>query len=106
MAELIEDYSLVSFSTLNVEDKHSMYNLLKVPQYHNDKGHKHLSYIGCQVIDKSNGYCLDQLPESIDVALAVGTAAADWQYDQCAPPLGRLAVAGLCRFVFAWVQGR
>ena len=38
MAELVEDFNLVGFVTLNVEDKQSMTELLKL-------------------IDKANGYC-------------------------------------------------
>jgi GTPase SAR1 family protein len=64
MAEIIEDYSLVSFTMLSVEDKHSMYNVLKV-------------------VDKSNGYCLNQLSDSMEASLAaVGTPGGDWQYEQ------------------------
>merc|ERR1711907_394491 len=64
VAEVIDDYSLVSFSTLNVEDKHSMFSLLKV-------------------VDKSNGYCLDALSQINEMPIQpVGVGNADWQYEQ------------------------
>ena len=43
MAELVEDFSLVGFTTCAVEDKESMANVLRL-------------------IDKANGYCFGDAP--------------------------------------------
>lgn len=52
IAGLVRDYSLVSFNTLNIQDKHSVYELMKV-------------------IDKSNGYVYGALSECNESIMAV-----------------------------------
>ncbi len=52
LCELIEDFSLVAFHPLNIEDKESVYNLLKV-------------------IDKSNGFVFGGLTHNNETIFAV-----------------------------------
>ena len=55
IAGLVRDYSLVSFHTLNIQDKHSVYELMKA-------------------IDKSNGYVYGALSECNESIMAVAHA--------------------------------
>ena len=65
MVELIEDFSLVSFRCLTIEDKQSVANLLKI-------------------IDKANGYIFGTHNEIGNHAAVFGTMAGetDWAYNQ------------------------
>merc|ERR1712216_350510 len=66
LTDILEDFSMLSFTPLNIEDKHSVHNVLKV-------------------VDKANGYVFSGL-EGDNVAAVMGTAAGetDWKYDQAA----------------------
>jgi len=59
LCELVEDFSLVGFHTLNIEDKESVYNLLKV-------------------IDKSNGYIYGGLTSGNESIMNVAEKDLTW----------------------------
>eukprot|EP00002_Diphylleia_rotans_P023769 TRINITY_DN4677_c0_g1_i5.p1 TRINITY_DN4677_c0_g1~~TRINITY_DN4677_c0_g1_i5.p1 ORF type:complete len:306 (+),score=45.10 TRINITY_DN4677_c0_g1_i5:60-977(+) len=63
ICELIEDYSLVGFCTLNVSDKQLMYNLLKA-------------------IDKANGYVFGSLDGANDPILNQIAASTSYSYNR------------------------
>lgn len=58
---LIEDFSLVSFLTLNIEDKESVYNVVKA-------------------VDKANGYVYGALTQGNESLFEVAEAQLDWNY--------------------------
>lgn len=61
MCEVIEDFSLVSFTTLNINDKESVARLVKL-------------------IDKSNGYVYSALDGDSSLLAAIATADVDFEY--------------------------
>ena len=68
MAELVEDFNLVGFVTLSVEDKHSMAAVLRL-------------------VDKANGYCFGDKPLTTTAySMAVDGSdivhGTDTQYDE------------------------
>ncbi|TMS10441.1 GPN-loop GTPase 2 [Larimichthys crocea] len=62
LAEVIQDYSLVSFVPLNVQDKESMIQVLRA-------------------VDKANGYCFGDLEERNLQAMMSAAVGADFQFD-------------------------
>lgn len=62
LAEVIQDYSLVSFVPLNVQDKQSMITVLRA-------------------VDKANGYCFGDLEERNLQAMMSAAVGADFQFD-------------------------
>ncbi|XP_072317298.1 GPN-loop GTPase 2 [Eucyclogobius newberryi] len=62
LAEVIQDYSLVSFVPLNVQDKESMIHVLRA-------------------VDKANGYCFGDLEERNLQAMMSAAVGADFQFD-------------------------
>lgn len=62
LAEVIQDYSLVSFVPLNVQDKESMMQVMRV-------------------VDKANGYCFGDLEERNIQALMSAAIGADFHFD-------------------------
>jgi len=65
LCEMIEDYSLISFHTLNIQDKESVYELVKV-------------------IDKTNGYIFGGLTPGNESIFSVATSQTDWHYNRVA----------------------
>jgi len=63
LCEIIEDYALVAFSTLNIQDKESVNNLVKL-------------------IDKSNGYIYGSLTPGNESIFNVAVGASDWDYNR------------------------
>ncbi|KAK7157966.1 hypothetical protein R3I93_009234 [Phoxinus phoxinus] len=61
LAEVIQDYSLVSFVPLNVQDKESMMQVLRT-------------------VDKANGYCFGDLEERNMQAMMSAAVGADFQF--------------------------
>ncbi|KAK1156879.1 GPN-loop GTPase 2-like [Acipenser oxyrinchus oxyrinchus] len=61
LVELIEDYSLVSFVPLNVQDKESMVQVMKV-------------------VDKANGYCFGDLEERSMEAMMSAAVGAEFHF--------------------------
>uniref|UniRef100_A0A1A7WJL9 GPN-loop GTPase 2 n=1 Tax=Iconisemion striatum TaxID=60296 RepID=A0A1A7WJL9_9TELE len=61
LAEVIQDYSLVSFVPLNVQDKESMIQVLRV-------------------VDKANGYCFGDVEERNLQAMMSAAVGADFQF--------------------------
>lgn len=61
LAEVIQDYSLVSFVPLNVQDKESMTQILRT-------------------VDKANGYCFEELEERNLQAMMSAAVGADFQF--------------------------
>lgn len=61
LCSVIEDYSLVSFVPLNVQDKDSMLNVLKQ-------------------VDKANGYCFGSVEERNVQKLLSAAVGADFQF--------------------------
>lgn len=61
LCELIEDFALVSFTTLNINDKESVAKLVRM-------------------IDKSNGYVYSALDGDSTLLQAIATADADFEY--------------------------
>ncbi|XP_050986433.1 GPN-loop GTPase 2 [Labeo rohita] len=61
LAEVIQDYSLVSFVPLNVQDKESMTQVLRT-------------------VDKANGYCFGDLEERNLQAMMSAAVGADFQF--------------------------
>lgn len=62
LAEVIQDYSLVSFVPLNVQDKESMAQVLRT-------------------VDKANGYCFGDLEERNLTAMMSAAVGADFQFN-------------------------
>lgn len=62
LAEVIQDYSLVSFVPLNVQDKESMMQVMRV-------------------VDKANGYCFGDLEERNIQALMSAAVGVDFHFD-------------------------
>lgn len=62
LAEVIQDYSLVSFVPLNVQDKDSMIHVLRA-------------------VDNANGYCFGDLEERNLQAMMSAAVGADFQFD-------------------------
>ncbi|KAL2084982.1 hypothetical protein ACEWY4_020500 [Coilia grayii] len=62
LAEVIQDYSLVSFVPLNVQDRESMVQVLRT-------------------VDKANGYCFGDLEERNLQAMMSAAVGADFQFD-------------------------
>ncbi|KAM9783315.1 GPN-loop GTPase 2 [Neosynchiropus ocellatus] len=62
LAEVIQDYSLVSFVSLNVQDKDSMIGVLRA-------------------VDKANGYCFGDLEERNLQAMMSAAVGADFQFN-------------------------
>lgn len=62
LAEVIQDYSLVSFTPLNVQDKESMMQVLRT-------------------VDKANGYCFGDLEERNLQAMMSAAVGADFQFN-------------------------
>ncbi|XP_061772102.1 GPN-loop GTPase 2 [Nerophis ophidion] len=62
LSEVIEDYSLVSFVSLNVQDKDSMIQVLRA-------------------VDKANGYCFGDLEERNLQTMMSAAVGADFQFD-------------------------
>ncbi|CAI5663283.1 unnamed protein product [Oreochromis niloticus] len=62
LAEVVQDYSLVSFVPLNVQDKESMIQVL-------------------QAVDKANGYCFGDLEERNLQAMMSAAVGADFQFN-------------------------
>uniref|UniRef100_A0A4W4EQN7 GPN-loop GTPase 2 n=2 Tax=Electrophorus electricus TaxID=8005 RepID=A0A4W4EQN7_ELEEL len=62
LAEVIQDYSLVSFVPLNVQDKGSMMQVLRT-------------------VDKANGYCFGDLEERNLQAMMSAAVGADFQFN-------------------------
>ncbi|CAL8354971.1 unnamed protein product [Arctogadus glacialis] len=62
LAEVVEDYGLVSFVPLNVQDKQSMTSVLRT-------------------VDKANGYCFGDLEERNLQAMMSAAVGADFQFD-------------------------
>ncbi|KAK2844358.1 hypothetical protein Q5P01_011017 [Channa striata] len=62
LAEVIQDYSLVSFVPLNVQDKESMIQVLRA-------------------VDKANGYCFGDLEERNLQAMMSAAVGADFQFN-------------------------
>ncbi|XP_029929281.1 LOW QUALITY PROTEIN: GPN-loop GTPase 2 [Myripristis murdjan] len=62
LAEVIQDYSLVSFVPLNVQDKESMTQVLRT-------------------VDKANGYCFGDLEERNLQAMMSAAVGADFQFN-------------------------
>jgi hypothetical protein len=66
LCSLIDDYSLVSFTTLNIQDKESVYNLVKM-------------------IDKTNGYVYGSfIPGNDSIMTLMESSATTWQFDKFA----------------------
>jgi len=65
ICSLVEDYGLVAFYPLNIEDKDSVYNLLKV-------------------IDKSNGYIFGAFTEGNESIMEVAASELSWNYERVA----------------------
>jgi len=63
ICELVEDYSLVNFIPLNIQDKESMYNLVKA-------------------IDKSNGYIFGGLTRGNESIMSIAQGETDWDYNK------------------------
>ncbi|KAJ7525523.1 hypothetical protein O6H91_17G054700 [Diphasiastrum complanatum] len=61
LCELIEDYSLVSFTTLNIQDKESVMDIVKL-------------------IDKSNGYVFAGIEGNINEFNKIAAGPLDWDY--------------------------
>lgn len=61
LCEVIEDYSLVNFSTLDIQDKESVGNLVKL-------------------IDKTNGYIFAGIDASAVEFSKIAVRQADWDY--------------------------
>jgi GPN-loop GTPase len=61
LCELIEDFSLVSFTTLNINEKESVARLVKL-------------------IDKSNGYVYSGMDGDSSLLEAIATADVDFEY--------------------------
>uniref|UniRef100_A0A3P9NTX9 GPN-loop GTPase 2 n=1 Tax=Poecilia reticulata TaxID=8081 RepID=A0A3P9NTX9_POERE len=61
LAEVIQDYGLVSFVPLNVQDKDSMIQVLRA-------------------VDKANGYCFGDLEERNLQAMMSAAVGADFQF--------------------------
>jgi len=66
MADVLDDFSMLSFHPLNIEDKESVHGVLKA-------------------VDKANGYVFTGL-EGDNLAATMGTAMSEtnWKYDQAA----------------------
>ncbi|KAL9652533.1 hypothetical protein ABK040_000103 [Willaertia magna] len=62
LASVIEDYSLVSFLTLNIQDKDSVYNVLKV-------------------IDKANGYVFGACEKDNTSIMDIAAKELSWAYE-------------------------
>ncbi|KAG7469145.1 hypothetical protein MATL_G00125770 [Megalops atlanticus] len=62
LAEVIQDYSLVSFVPLNVQDKESMMHVMRA-------------------VDKANGYCFGDLEERNMQAMMSAAVGADFHFD-------------------------
>ncbi|KAG0582050.1 hypothetical protein M758_3G029100 [Ceratodon purpureus] len=63
LCEVVEDYGLVSFTTLNIQDKESVMDLLKI-------------------IDKSNGYVFRGIEGNINEFNKLAAAPTKWDYDR------------------------
>jgi hypothetical protein len=61
LCEVIEDYSLVNFTTLNIQDKESVMDILKL-------------------IDKSNGYVFAGIEGNITEFNKIAAAPLNWDY--------------------------
>ncbi|XP_042413854.1 GPN-loop GTPase QQT1-like [Zingiber officinale] len=61
LCDIIEDFGLVNFSTLDIQDKESVGNLVKQ-------------------IDKSNGYIFDSIQGSVVEFSKIAAAPLDWDY--------------------------
>ncbi|KPP63684.1 hypothetical protein Z043_118036 [Scleropages formosus] len=68
LAEVIQDYSLVSFLPLNVQDKNSMMQVMKA-------------------VDKANGYCFGDLEERNLQALMSTVVGPDFHFDMYPSPI-------------------
>jgi len=66
LTDVLDDYNMLSFTPLNIQDKESVHNVLKI-------------------VDKANGYVFTGL-EGDNVSAVMGTAASEtsWKYDQAA----------------------
>jgi len=66
LCSLVDDFSLVSFTTLNIQDKESVYELVKM-------------------IDKTNGYVYGSfIPGNDAIMTVMESNATSWQYDKFA----------------------
>lgn len=63
LCEVVEDYGLVSFTTLNIQDKESVMDLLRI-------------------IDKSNGYVFRGIEGNINEFNKLAAAPTKWDYDR------------------------
>lgn len=63
LCEVVEDYGLVSFTTLNIQDKESVMDLLKI-------------------VDKSNGYVFRGIEGNINEFSKLAAAPTKWDYDR------------------------
>jgi hypothetical protein len=63
LCEVVEDFGLVSFTTLNIQDKESVMELLKI-------------------IDKSNGYVFRGIEGNINEFNKLAAAPTNWDYDR------------------------
>uniref|UniRef100_A0A453FDT5 Uncharacterized protein n=1 Tax=Aegilops tauschii subsp. strangulata TaxID=200361 RepID=A0A453FDT5_AEGTS len=61
LCDVIDDFSLVNFSTLDIQDKESVGNLVKL-------------------IDKSNGYIFSSIDSSAVEFSKIAAAPLDWDY--------------------------
>lgn len=61
LCELVEDFSLVSFTTLNIQDQESVGNLVKL-------------------IDKTNGYIFSGIEGDINGFMKIAARSLDWDY--------------------------
>jgi hypothetical protein len=74
LCEIVEDFSLVTYTTLDIKDKHSVANLVKI-------------------IDKSNGYIFSPGDSSIDYRELIATSEPDFEYFKC------VIVCGCLRYI-------
>ncbi|MCO5559732.1 hypothetical protein L7F22_013333 [Adiantum nelumboides] len=61
LCELVEDYALVNFTTLNIEDKESVANIVKL-------------------VDKCNGYVFSNIEGDINEFMKLAARDLDWDY--------------------------
>jgi len=61
LCEVVEDYGLVNFTTLNIQDKESVMDILKI-------------------IDKSNGYVFKGIEGNINEFYKIAAAPLNWDY--------------------------
>jgi len=78
LCSLVDDFSLVSFTTLNIQDKESVYELVKM-------------------IDKTNGYVYGSfIPGNDAIMTVMESNATSWQYDKYPFPSSPCLFTHIC----------